>query len=47
MDAATFIAQAEQDARLNFNVDVRMKQRVNVSRRGHSGRNRGGSGFGY
>jgi hypothetical protein len=51
MDAATFIAQAEQDARLNFNVDVRAKQRVNVSRRGFSGRNRGdtrgGSGFGY
>lgn len=47
MDAATFIAQAEQDARLNFNVDVRPKQRVNVSRRGFSGRNRGGSGFGY
>lgn len=51
MDAQTFITQAEQDARLNFNVDVRPKQRVNVSRRGFSGRNRGdrrgGGGFGF
>lgn len=51
MDAAAFTAAAEQDARLNFNVDVRPKQRVNVSRRSFSGRNRGdtrgGAGFGY
>lgn len=50
MDAATFIAQAEQDAKLIYNTEVRQKQRVNVSRQGFSGRNRGGrngSGFGF
>lgn len=44
MDAGTFIIQAEQDARLIYNTDVRRMQRVNVSRRGFSGRNRGGRG---
>jgi hypothetical protein len=41
MDAATFIDAAEKDATLIFNVEVSMKQRVNVSRKGFSGRHRG------
>lgn len=51
LDAAAFTAKAEQDARLIWNREVSMKQRVNVTRRGYNGRNRGdrrgGAGFGY
>jgi hypothetical protein len=44
LDVAAFTTAAEQDARLNFNVEVGMKQRVNVQRRSFSGRDRGGWG---
>lgn len=51
MDAQTFVAAAEQDARLIYNnSDVPLRQRTNISRRSYAGGRRGfgwGSGIGF